>query len=185
MKFAKTPLMVAGAFVVAMATPVTPLLAASVSDTFTVSLTLQDLLEVSCTDFNFGTLYRSSSQSANVVVRVTGPALTLEGTGMTAGSGGAGTSCTIKGLTASTASAVLSGPVGTIWTGNGGLGNGELSVIPLTNGLATPLYADLALTTTTGSFGNGNHLIRGQVSIPYDAALGTYTSGTITFTVTE
>lgn len=163
--------------------------AAQATDTFTATATLQAGLTVDCNSasLNFGTISRpttnySGDQKVTIAATDAG-AVTVGSQLATSATGPASIACTITNETGSNATAALSGGGGT-WDNVDTL---EGAVLTRTEGGLQTLLADLTLSKVSAIAADNILYIGGELTVKNstDAPNSTYTSDTITLTVTE
>ncbi|UZJ45088.1 DUF4402 domain-containing protein [Marinimicrobium sp. C6131] len=154
-------------------------LAVDATDTFTATAALEEGLSVDCASGNvdFGTIAVPSGYAGGDTVTVA--AATGE-TAATAGNlvvtGGSVLTCSVTGAT--TATAALSDGSATFTTDT-------LAGVTLTeSGSSDTMLADITLSKATGIAAEDIY-IGGSLTVPQNNTFGTYTSDTITLTVTE
>ena len=161
--------------------------AATATDTFTATATLTAAVTVTCgaSSLDFGTVSRVAGYTSGTekitIAAASGFAVTA-GEGL-ATNGASGVSCTIADETGSNATAALSA-VGATWS------SPKLSGVALDGageGGGRSLSADLTLSQASAIGIADTLYIGGELTVKNstDAPNATYTSGTITLTVTE
>lgn len=150
-------------------------------DTFVASVTIDEALEISCTDLNFGTVLRSGSYAGGQSVYFDPSTGTIgSGTGLTLAGGHSRAACTVSGVDGGDATIVLSDGSGT-WNTTANLLQTNLKLSGQTD-----IIAEI-VPSKVSSVGNGTFYIGGSVFVPTLSSntVGTYSSNPITVTLTD
>lgn len=150
-------------------------------DTFVASVTIEEALEINCTNLSFGTILRSGAYTGGQSIYIDPSSGNLGvGTGLTHSGGHARSTCTVSGEDGGDATIVLNDGSGT-W-------NTQFNLIQTSLKLAGQTSVNVELVpSSAANIGNGSFYIGGSVFVPSltTSAAGTYTSDPITITLTD